>query len=274
VSILSTTPGGGYAYMNGTSMASPHVAGAAALAWAYSPSATVQGVRNALLGGADRISTLTGKVATGGRLNAFNTLKRLGFAVASTTPAAGTTATTRATDFVVNFSNPYSSGSVQAADFKVNAISASSVVFTDADTVTFRFGTTPVTSTSGTQSMKIASGAISAASGTLLPSWSATYTYSAPAKPAAPSTLTARALSRSQISLTWQDRSTNESGFKVERSTNGGSTWTQVATVGANATGYTASGLSASRTYHFRVRAYNTAGNSAYTNMAYAKTLA
>ncbi len=81
-------------------------------------------------------------------------------------------------------------------------------------------------------------------------------------------------MSRSQISLAWLDRSTNESGFKVERSTDGGASWSQVGTVGANATGVTVGGLSSNRTYHFRVRAYNAAGNSAYSNTAYAKTFA
>lgn len=77
VGILSTTPNNTYASCNGTSMAAPHVAGVAALAWSLSPNATYQQVRDALLDGANPLPALTGKVASGGRLNARGTLNYL-----------------------------------------------------------------------------------------------------------------------------------------------------------------------------------------------------
>jgi subtilisin family serine protease len=77
VSIYSTLPGNKYGRLSGTSMATPHVAGAAALAWAFDPTATVAEVRNALLQGVDRLSTLSGKVASGGRLDVLRTLQLL-----------------------------------------------------------------------------------------------------------------------------------------------------------------------------------------------------
>ncbi|MBN2580931.1 MAG: S8 family serine peptidase [Pirellulales bacterium] len=86
VSILSTIPGNRYARYSGTSMATPHVAGAAALAWAYNPDATVAEVRDALLQGTDVLGGLSGKVATGGRLNVYATLQRLGGAAPTPTP--------------------------------------------------------------------------------------------------------------------------------------------------------------------------------------------
>ena len=55
-------------------------------------------------------------------------------------------------------------------------------------------------------------------------------TFSNP--PTAPSALTATAASASQINLAWTDNSSDETGFKIERSTDGGATWTQIATVG------------------------------------------
>jgi subtilisin family serine protease len=77
VSILSTYPNNRYVTLSGTSMATPHVAGVAALAWSVAPNATVAEIKNALLAGVDRVSSLSGKVLTGGRLNAYNTLRLL-----------------------------------------------------------------------------------------------------------------------------------------------------------------------------------------------------
>jgi titin len=66
----------------------------------------------------------------------------------------------------------------------------------------------------------------------------------------------------------WTDNSTGETGFKIERSTNG-TKFSQVATVGAGATGYSNTGLrGGGRKYYYRVRAYNSAGNSAYSKTA------
>ena len=69
IGILSTKPDGTYARQNGTSMAAPHVTGAAALVWAQVPDGTALEVRKAILDGADPVSGLSGNVATGGRLN-------------------------------------------------------------------------------------------------------------------------------------------------------------------------------------------------------------
>lgn len=77
VGIYSTYPGGGYTYLSGTSMATPEVAGVAALAWSVAPNATVAQIRSAILQGVDQLPSLAGKVATGGRLNAYNTLRIL-----------------------------------------------------------------------------------------------------------------------------------------------------------------------------------------------------
>ncbi|MFO0845201.1 MAG: S8 family serine peptidase [Gemmataceae bacterium] len=69
VDILSTTMGGGYGYNSGTSMATPHVTGAAALIWARNPSWTYQMVLNRIMGSVDKVPSLSGKVRSGGRLN-------------------------------------------------------------------------------------------------------------------------------------------------------------------------------------------------------------
>jgi hypothetical protein len=90
--------------------------------------------------------------------------------------------------------------------------------------------------------------------------------------PNAPSNLVAILISSSRIDLTWQDNSSDETGFKIERKTGSGS-YSQIANVAAGATSYSNTFLSASTTYYYRVRAYSAAGNSDYSNEASATTL-
>jgi len=96
-------------------------------------------------------------------------------------------------------------------------------------------------------------------------------TQSAPlSAPNAPSGLSASALSSSQILLTWQDNSDDEEGFKIER--DDGSGFIEIATVSANQTSYLDEGLSPSTTYAYQIKAYNSAGESGYSNQAQATT--
>jgi endonuclease I/fibronectin type 3 domain-containing protein len=94
-------------------------------------------------------------------------------------------------------------------------------------------------------------------------------TPSAPQGPAAPSNLTANP-GKKKITLNWADNSNNESGFKIERSSNGVN-FTQITTVTANTVSFTNTGLSSGATYYYRVRAYNANGDSAYSNTASAR---
>jgi C1A family cysteine protease/predicted secreted protein len=83
--------------------------------------------------------------------------------------------------------------------------------------------------------------------------------------PAAPTGLAATAVSSSQINLTWTDIASNQDGFKIERSPDGAN-WTQIATTAANAKSYSNTGLAASTSYSYRMRAYNIFGDSAYSD--------
>jgi titin len=71
--------------------------------------------------------------------------------------------------------------------------------------------------------------------------------------------------------VSWTDNSNNETEFRVQRSTDG-INFSLIATVGANVTSYSNIGLTASTKYYYRVRAYNTAGLSAVSNVASATT--
>lgn len=100
-------------------------------------------------------------------------------------------------------------------------------------------------------------------------------TQVAPTVPAAPTSLTATTVSRTQINLSWADNAGNEDGYYVERCKGPATctTYTRIATLGANVTTYQNTGLSKNTTYTYRVRAYNAAGTSVYSNTATAKTL-
>ncbi|UII35013.1 collagenase [Fulvivirga ulvae] len=89
--------------------------------------------------------------------------------------------------------------------------------------------------------------------------------------PSAPSGLSASVSSATSISLEWTDNASTETGFEIERSVNGGS-YSVVNTTGANVNSYEDTGLSASTSYSYRVRAKNGAGYSAYSNTSSATT--
>ncbi len=90
----------------------------------------------------------------------------------------------------------------------------------------------------------------------------------------APSGLTATAVSTNQIDLSWTDNSNNEDGFYIERKTGVGGTYAQIDTIGANVTIYSDTGLTTETIYYYRIKAYNIAGNSNYSNEVYATTFA
>jgi subtilisin family serine protease len=75
VDIRSCAPGNGYATMSGTSMATPHVAGACALLKAANPQLTGPQIKAILLAQVDPLTDLYGKTVTGGRLNLFRAVK-------------------------------------------------------------------------------------------------------------------------------------------------------------------------------------------------------
>ena len=90
--------------------------------------------------------------------------------------------------------------------------------------------------------------------------------------PITPNQLTATAVSKSAIDLSWTDNSTNEEGFIIERKTSG-TNYSAVANLGKDITSYSDQGLSKNTSYTYRVHAFNQAGKSlSYSNEAEAVT--
>jgi hypothetical protein len=99
-------------------------------------------------------------------------------------------------------------------------------------------------------------------------------TVETPPEPASPLNLRAVGVSRSQIDLTWLDRSGNEAGFEIRRVS--GSPFAPVVrifTVGAGVTSFSETGLPEDTGFSYVVRAFNAAGFSTPANPAAATTL-
>ncbi|MCS7202049.1 MAG: fibronectin type III domain-containing protein [Dictyoglomus sp.] len=90
--------------------------------------------------------------------------------------------------------------------------------------------------------------------------------------PVAPSNLVATALSATEVNLEWKDNSNNEEGFKIERKKEG-EDWIEIKIVSANVTSYIDTGLTPKTKYFYRIKAFNSAGSSAYSNEAEVTTL-
>ncbi len=268
VCILSTYPieQGEYGTISGTSMASPHAAGALALlASANNPAnaADVYALYNAVKSAGNTnwiddsgdgiqeplldVSTFTPLlVPTGGGPNQ--------------PPTAGFTFTTAGLSATFTDTSTDSDGSIAAWAWTFGdggSSTAQNPVHTYAAAGSYSV-TLTVTDDDGATDDVIQSVTVTAP----------------PAVPAAPTSLTATAVSRSQINLAWTDNATNEDGFYVERCK--GSTCTnfvRIATLGANVTSFANTGLAKGTTYRYRVAAFNTGGMSAYSNIAAATTL-
>jgi serine protease AprX len=94
-----------------------------------------------------------------------------------------------------------------------------------------------------------------------------------PAPPAAPSNLRSTAAARTSITLAWNDNSADETSFELERCTGSTCTsFTRIATLGANTVSYNNTGLTRNTTYRYRIRAVNAGGASAYSNVLNAST--
>jgi hypothetical protein len=85
--------------------------------------------------------------------------------------------------------------------------------------------------------------------------------------PYKPKNLSATAASVSRINLTWTDKSSNETGFEIERKSgtcSSANSWTKIKTAGQSVTSYSNTGLSSGETYSYRVRASSKSSSQPY----------
>jgi peptidyl-Asp metalloendopeptidase len=98
----------------------------------------------------------------------------------------------------------------------------------------------------------------------------ASFRASVTSPPTAPGSLNATNVSTTDstaLALRWSDNAGNEAGYKVQGSVDG-SNWAEIASLPENATSFNDTGLISGQTYYYRVYAYNSFGNSTYSNTA------
>lgn len=101
-----------------------------------------------------------------------------------------------------------------------------------------------------------------------------TANVAAPGVPVAASNLSAVVVSSTRVRLTWNDNSTNETGFRVQRRNSGTSAWSTLVTTTANTTTYEDTTVTAGNAYEYRIVATNATGDATPSNVATASTAA
>jgi len=255
--IYSTYLNGGYAYLSGTSMASPHVAGAAALVYGQNPAWTYTQVRSRLLTTTRAVTGLAGVVATGGVLNlqaAVSTAPPGNTAptVTITAPSANITTTTGT---AVTFAG--SANDTQDGVLTANLVWTSSLIGQIGTGATFT--TTALTVGTHTITARVTD------SGGLQGTATRTVTVNNPTAPVAPSNLAVTRQSAGVARITWRDRSNNETSFEIERQQNVGGVWTNTTFFSSPANTTATTNTAGVGSWRYRIRARNGTAASAWT---------
>jgi subtilisin family serine protease len=242
VGVLSTLPVDVYGYGDGTSMATPHVTGSVALYASTHPGATAPEIKNAILGATIPTVSLARKTVTGGRLD----LSTVVTPPNAPDAPAGLTAVPADTYVTVSW-NPSKAAAwydVYRDGSKITRVTSTAYID---DGLTYR---------SSCAYFVIAGNVI----GESPASFPINVTVEAETVPAAPSNLSAEALSKSEVRLTWVDNSGNENSFLITRT--GGTEGTMQITRDRNTTAFTDRGLSPMTSYTYRLTATNSQGTT------------
>jgi subtilisin family serine protease len=265
VGIASTTIGNTYSTFSGTSMATPHVSGAAALVLSHCTLDTA-GVKNTLLKSVDILPSLVGYTSTGGRLN-VNTAIRNCAAAPAAVPAAPAGLTAAAGNLQVSLVWQVSAG---ASTYNVKRSTVSGAETTVASGLT----TTTYTDTAVTTGVKyfyIVSATNAAGESPNSSEVTATPTAPATIAPAAPTGLAATTgPGLKKITLAW-GAAVGATSYSVFRSTTSGGPYAVIASA-VTSTTYTNTGLGSKQRYFYVVSATNTVGTSGHSNEASATT--
>lgn len=245
----------GYNYMSGTSMAAPHVSGAAALLWGVHPELSYAEVRDALLLSVDQVPDLLGKVASNGRLNIAAALAFDFDQVAPTAPADLTI--DNVAPGAVDLSWRDLSGNETAFVVERSAGAA----YTQVGRVEANF--TAFVDTAPPDAVQVAYQVKAVAGVTSSPYSNVASTF-IPLNP--PTGLGATIETTPGIRVYWRDESLREEGYTVERRHATEAEFAPIATLPVNGTWYVDTAVFKGETYIYRVKALHaTLGDSDYS---------
>ncbi len=265
VNTLSTYGTSGYAYLNGTSMAGPHVAGVAALVYGANPGWSYAQVRSRILATARPVASLSGRCVTGGIVDAAAALAG---SSANTAPTTAISAPGNGASFTAGAAVTFTGSASDAQDGSLTASLAwtSSVQgalgtggsVTRSDLVVGTHVITATATDSGGLSSSSSVTIVIASSG------GGGGGGGGETPPAAPSGFS-RSVSSGTVNLIWTDNSSNETGFEIQRQRRVGNQWTNTTTFTNAANDTTFSDTPGRGRWRYRVRAVNGAGASSWT---------
>jgi cellulose 1,4-beta-cellobiosidase len=262
VSVLSTIRNNAYAYFSGTSMATPHVSGAAALVLAACPALSTASLRSAILGTVDPIASMAGITVTGGRLNVNNAVRSCSGSPQPPPAPTGLTATAGNAQVTLNWNA--SSGATGYNVYRGTAPGQEGAVPLNASPVAALSYTDTTAQNGTTYYYKVT--AVNA-NGQSAPSNEAVATPTAPPAVPPPPTITRTFPSTNSIAVVWTS-SSGATSYRLKRLINGQFQVVQTTT----ATYVIDSGLASHTTYTYVVTAVNAAGESAPSNQVSATT--
>lgn len=255
----------GYQSLSGTSMAAPHVTGAAALALGICPGLTYGRLKNLIVDGADYVSDLNNKCVSEGRLNAYNVLNEI---TGSTSPSAPSNlvAYAKAWDLI---ELRWNDNSNNEAGFEIQRKDQYQTAYLhwnckDINSTAYAYVEDPI-STAGQRTYTYRVRATNKAG---ISSFSNTYSASVPyTVPDAPTNLSGQSpVLEQNVNISWSNQAENAQYVFVERTIYGEDNWQVMATLSFNADVYSDNSAQAGYTYQYRVRAGNPVGYSSYSN--------
>ena len=258
VNTYSTYGATGYAFLNGTSMAGPHVAGVAALVYIQNPTWTYTQVKTRIMSTARPVQGLSGLCVTGGVVNAAAALGIVAPPV-NTAPVVGITSPTAGATFTTGTAITFTGTAQDTQD----GILTASMTWSSSLQGQIGVGGSFTVSNLVAGSHVITARAVDSAG--LATSVTRTITVANPVAPTIPSNL-AVTRTGTTVTVSWRDRSTNETGFEVRREQFVGGVWTNQATYSlpVNSTRLVQSAVAAGQ-YRYAVRAVNGTAASAFT---------